>query len=378
MRTIYYLISAIIFLSSCNEGNKKRYTLEYNSKNLSFILDNNTKNLIYTLQPYYEINGNEYLSFQSGHKNEILIYNIKNKQLEFKISPEIEGGDGVGFFLGYYLHNLDSIFLTNKDIQEIALVDKNSKLKDKIQYDETNKGETLTHSYSITSYYEPIKIIENKMYIISGCNRWVEKDPVSVTIDLNSKEVKSLPFYYPNFKEANNNAKKGGMEEYFSRDFDGENFIYSFFFDENIFVTNMDHTSIKKIKIKSEYINKVKLLDDYGNLTPEDACSNPNYGNLIYDKYRNVYYRIAYPKTEIEKGVRGLELRSYGRKLFSIIILDKNFNIIGESLFPKYTYNSNLLFIHKDGLYISDSHYLNPEFSDDVLSFKCFKLTKNR
>lgn len=140
----------------------------------------------------------------------------------------------------------------------------------------------------------------------------------------------------------------------------------------------MDHSSIKKIKIKSEYINKVKLLDDYGNLTPEDACSNPNYGNLIYDKYRNVYYRIAYPKTEIEKGVRGLELRSYGRKLFSIIILDKNFNIIGETLFPKYTYNSNLVFIHKDGLYISDSHYLNPEFSDDVLSFKCFKLTKNR
>ena len=119
------------------------------------------------------------------------------------------------------------------------------------------------------------------------------------------------------------------------------------------------------------------MLDDYANLTFIDACENPNYGNLLFDKYRNVYYRIAYPETEIEKGVNGLELLHYGRKRFSIIILDKDFNIIGETLFPDYTYNSTVMFIREDGLYISDSHYLNPNYNDDLLSFRKFYLVEN-
>lgn len=50
--------------------------------------------------------------------------------------------------------------------------------------------------------------------------------------------------------------------------------------------------------------------------------------------------------------------------------------VIGETLFPENTYNSQLMFIRHDGLYISDSHPLNPEYSDDVLSFRRFDLTK--
>ena len=55
-------------------------------------------------------------------------------------------------------------------------------------------------------------------------------------------------------------------------------------------------------------------------------------------------------------------------------ILDKDFNIIGETLFPQYTYNPSMAFVHKNGLYISDSHILNPSFDENVLSFKCFTL----
>lgn len=101
-------------------------------------------------------------------------------------------------------------------------------------------------------------------------------------------------------------------------------------------------------------------------------CEIPNYGNILYDSYREIYYRIAYPKTDIDASIRPLELMDYGRKNFSIIILDKKFNKIGETLFPDYTYNSVQMFIREDGLYISESHYLNPGFSDDRLNFRKF------
>ena len=108
-----------------------------------------------------------------------------------------------------------------------------------------------------------------------------------------------------------------------------------------------------------------------------ESCERSNYGNLLYDKYRDVYYRIAFPQTEIEdKQINTMELMRYGRKVFSIIILDNQFNIIGETLFPAYTYNSNLIFIREDGIYISNSHFMNPEFSDDILSFHKFELKR--
>ena len=58
--------------------------------------------------------------------------------------------------------------------------------------------------------------------------------------------------------------------------------------------------------------------------------------------------------------------------------MDDKFNILGETEFPDYTYNPRLIFIRKEGLYISNSHYLNPNYSDDILGFTKFKLIKNK
>jgi hypothetical protein len=338
-------------------------------KQLSFPLDRNTKSDIIALFPYKDNNGKEYLTFQNPDQNDLLFYDISAEKLEFKIRPHVEGNNGVGFFLGYYVHNLDSIFLTNQALEEIALIDRNAIVKDKIQYEKADGEITLRNFYAVSSLYRPVTVIDNKMYIMSEPDRRAAKQPVSAVIDMDSKRVHALPFSYPSFPGAENKAKRSGIEANVSRCFNGKQFVYSFHFDENIHVASIDHESIKQLNIKSKYIDKVKMLDDYGNLSFEDECENPNYGNMFYDPYRMVYYRIAYPETKIEKGVRGLELLRYGRKNFSIIILDKDFHIIGETMFPDYTYNSKLLFIREDGLYISDSHSMNPDYSDDILSF---------
>jgi hypothetical protein len=78
------------------------------------------------------------------------------------------------------------------------------------------------------------------------------------------------------------------------------------------------------------------------------------YGNTLYDKYRDVYYRFAYPGVDISQyaNYNLQDLYMSGLPKFSVIILDKNFNIIGESLFPENTYNPQVAFIHKDGYVI--------------------------
>lgn len=106
----------------------------------------------------------------------------------------------------------------------------------------------------------------------------------------------------------------------------------------------------------------------------KETCETSSYGNIIYDKYRNIYYRIAYPDVEFEKDDDFLAVFRGGRAQFSIIVLDKNLNIIGETLFPSNTYNPNILFVDKDGLYISTSHYKREDYSDDWLRFQCLEL----
>jgi len=163
------------------------------------------------------------------------------------------------------------------------------------------------------------------------------------------------------------------MEASYSRCYDGQRFIYSFHYDENIYVATPEHDSIRKVSVKSKYFDKVQLPDEL-TASPEDFCVNAWYNNLLYDPYREVYYRIAYPPSTLDKGVRPMELVQFGRKNFSIIILDKDFRILGETLFPDNTYNPKIMLIRLEGLYISDSHYLNPRFNDDILSFRKFEL----
>ena len=108
-----------------------------------------------------------------------------------------------------------------------------------------------------------------------------------------------------------------------------------------------------------------------------ELCEYPSYGKIIYDSCNKVYYRVAYVPQEIDKDVDALSLFRTGRKQFSIMILDEDFNVIGEHLFPPYTYNPRLSFVSKGKLYISLNNIMNPDYSDDVIRFQMVELVKD-
>lgn len=377
---ILFIVSIFILHFSCNDNNKSYYQLKDSKIDKSFHLNSDTKNSPFFLMPYTSKEGKEYLTFQNGKRNEILFYDINSNKFCFKIEPQIDGNNGVGRFLGYHIQSLDSIYLTNYDIKEIAIIDTNTIVKDKINYEKADNGIAISFFCFITHVYRPATVIGKKMYIYSGPNRWIENAPVAAVLDLETKSIHALPFTYPQYEGSSEKKKKYGWENDYSRCFDGKRFIYSFDYEEDLYVTNIKHDSIFRIKAKSKFIPKVNWPPEYG-YDPEKLCENSRYGNILYDKYRDVYYRISYPKNKIDwkkEKIKSMELLEYGGKNFSIIILDKDLKYIGETKFPDYTYNSKLMFVSKEGLYISSSHYMNPNFSDDLLNFSCFNLVKEK
>lgn len=341
--------------------------LKETDETLSFPIDSDTKNNFNIYSVYKDKDGKEYFTFQNIENNTIHFYDLKQQKPAFRITPSQEGSNGVGRIFGYYIQNLDSIYVFNFYESGLYLINKNCDLLDKQPFLGLKPS-----CFMATASQLPVRI-EHTLYTCIEPNRLIEHDPVSVAINMNTKEEKKLPFDYPDYPGSEVKLKRYGMEASYSRCYDGQRFIYSFHYDENIYVATPEHDSIRKVPVRSKYFDKVQLPDEL-TASPEDFCVNAWYNNLLYDPYREVYYRIAYPPSTLDKGVRPMELVQFGRKNFSIIILDKDFRILGETLFPDNTYNPTIMLVRPEGLYISDSHYLNPQFNDDILSFRKFEL----
>jgi len=391
----FIFFSSVIFLSCHSYRNKdelKNTTVSYNydlikndSRQLKYNVDSRTDYHIPAIFPFVDKNGKKYLTFQNIGQSEIIFYDLNSPDFLFRLKVEREGPNGVPAFLGYHIKDMDEIYLTNgAGIAQIVKMDTTGQILQKISYEKTDEGKFLTPSFSSkTMPYTPLVIIENEFYFTQTPmpGESIETWPISGYIDTLRHSVQALPLSFPPIIKSDEIYTTGiGTELIFSRCFNGHEFVYSFYSQEDIIVASQDHKQIRKIPVKSKYLKKINNSQEKRPadmiLGAKRLCEAPFYGSLYYDNYRDVYYRVVYPETEMEDNENYAELWKSGRKRFSIIILDKDFNIIGETLFPDYIYRSVTLFIEENGLYICDSHYKNPDFNEDVLSFQCFELIK--
>jgi hypothetical protein len=362
-----------------------KYELEVAAdKDLKYPLGDDIEFAFSVLFPYIDKSGKEYLTFRSRINNSILFYDLPTGKYLFDVKLEKEGPNGIGRCTGYFIENLDNIYITSYEKFGLVKVDTTATIKQFIAYGKTNNGYNVVPSYTSISYhYQPIVFHDNKIYISQKPYQAskISETPVTVAIDTIALTITEHPFRFPNLL-TDDELRVSLIGFDFSRDFNGKQLVYSFDMDENIYVTNIETDEIKKIPVQSKYINRLKFekYPDEIELICKMLLETSCYRNLLYDKYRNVYYRFTQlgveqrNDTEITPEI----LWRSGPAQFSVIILDKDFNIIGETLFPKYTYNPTIAFVHKNGLYISDSHTLNPSFDENVLSFKCFNLKESK
>ena len=99
-------------------------------------------------------------------------------------------------------------------------------------------------------------------------------------IDLNTGNVQELPFEYPRFSGADNKKKECWCRIVFLVDVLMVINLSILFYEEDIFITSIDHNIVERVNVKSNYIDRVVMPNDY-NGTLKSMCENPNYGNFI-------------------------------------------------------------------------------------------------
>jgi hypothetical protein len=388
---VFFAIFFCLIFFSCWQKERKQsvsyqYSMQETGQILSYGNDNPIMYRISTVFPYTDKTGRKYLTFQETDQNTIQIYEMHTGNHYKTVEIAREGPDGIPHPSGYYMKSFDEIYITNAMLPFIARSDTSGRIFQKIRFEKTDEEQFLVPIFTSGGiFWTPLVILNDTFYVAQKTTMpGKEPDiwPVSCYIDTMHKSVKALPFCFPLILKENELHKVGfGLTSVYSRCYDGSHFIYSFYLDELITVASPDHRDVQKIPAKSKYIKKINPREKRPAnmiLGAKRLCEAPFYGNLIHDPYRNVYYRIAYPETEMEEeeGSMYIDIWTTGRKRFSIIILDKDFNIIGETLFPDYKYCSMSMFVEEEGLYIRSNHCKDSNFEEDKLMFTCFELQK--
>ena len=150
-------------------------------------------------------------------------------------------------------------------------------------------------------------------------------------------------------------------------------FLYSFPADEYVYAMSAQENSSTKYLAQSSYIDLLtptyeskEVAGSYLETTGKYRAKG-GYGPVYYDKYRELYYRFAFhplPEKEAKFQVDPIDKQMP----LSVIILDKHFAKIGETVLSYLKYDPYTVFITKEGLHISH----NKPDNEDELIFDIF------
>jgi len=364
--TLFILILIITFLS-CTKENPTKPILQ----KVEEITIANTENWDEWCfgREYYDLRKScSYIYLNNQKKFSIDIYDISNKVLykTLKIS-------NTGQELGVFIQNFDSIFVFDRKNLRLYLIDTSAQIKNKWELTKAlADNNSLYDAYSLWStpmYYNKNLLLLN----IGGGNTVPEYYAnncllIYNLIDNSFYKTVKFPKIYQQGKD---------YLKYFATHCLADSMlIYSFEIDHNIYIYNLDGNLRKKIHCKSNYLNNFENADTskthFHEYNSKFMIENGEYFNIIYDKYQQLFYRIVRHNMSMVDS-NGKVYDDIDGK-WSIIIMDKNFNILTEQVFPEKIYNIYNIIPTKEGLLISTYNRKNPKYNKYIYSFDVFKI----
>jgi hypothetical protein len=351
--------------------------LAISDQQLTFPLDSNTANRTDFLSLYTDPGGQEYLAYASQNKqeNRILFYALANQKLAQTLTLATQGPDGVGKMSGFYVRDLDNVYVASRNALFIALVGRDGRIKQKFLYKKTDSGEATFPAH--VHLNKPLFFMGGRLLLpVLPDDNWtymtqadLDQKRICLAIDTASKSVAYLPFTFPK-----DYWQAGKLDLLHSHVWAGDQFVYAFLGDHHLYTTP-DHQQVTKHLAQSQFIDRLAVhpkdmdMDRY----LRHMAENSFYGPLLHDPYRKVFYRFVHLGDEVQKG-EDLAKRGKFPPLVSIMVLDGDFKVLGEVKLPRRRFATTNAFVARAGLYLSESHPDNPAVKENILSFTLIKL----
>jgi hypothetical protein len=318
----------------------------------------------------------------------LFAYNHVEKKLHFidftngrvihKVPLAQDGPDNLSRAMGTTLSGLDSIWVTFIP-PAVALINFNGEVKfrEKIP----NQGVELMGIYTPGS--RPILKYGNELfgpqpYFMDFQNMDksdIFKHELLFSMNLESRKFDWHEVYYAeDFWDA---GKK--ISDYSWAMRDGKIYIAPLHDHEIIVYDVVDREIITRKQVKSQLVNRFQFANELiwdRKEAIKTRLAYDHYGDLIYDGYRDVFYRISLPGVEANDDSTEEELWAQYRSkpMVGIMVLDSNLSLLGEHLFEDYEIHSSGSFlVGTKGLYISINNENHPEFDEDHFRYQVVK-----
>lgn len=348
------LFCLLICIYSCDQNSYKFVKI----KEYSFQFDSIDK----TFANIYIDNNDEYLVLLNDSEKTIEIQSINDHELKHSIPIEfLYSASGRRSFMPsrFFIHSPDSIFILLLDDITIGLINNNGYIVKKwkvTDFYESKYEYILNASFEMPLMYSNERIFIQIASIIndpSPQNRDLlfYSMPQELIIDI-SVDPPIITNNTCTFPKPYQDGKHYYSDYFPSRIINNENLlIYSFKRDHNLYVYDTERLvdQVNAISDFYDYFNEYdrESTDDLAG-AKEYVFTEPQYFRLIYDQFRDIYYRIFLHRMEYENPDGTIN----NKKKWSIIVLNSNMEMMNEIVMDHELYYTTRIYPIKDGVLI--------------------------
>ncbi|EOZ91519.1 hypothetical protein A33Q_4587 [Indibacter alkaliphilus LW1] len=382
----YYLKAIVIlFFCSCGRSNdiEKNKDKESSQKNSfeferigtkKFPLDSTTAGGGSNFQ-YVENEGKKLLCYLNTNQNTLIFYDYEQETLEYQLSIEKKGPNGVGEISGFLVHSTDSIFVYSNSGVRLYHLNQSGKIIN--IYDPKAKEDGLIIRPYVSGSMPMMK--RGKHIILNSWGSQKEyynndtyPESLLLRVNLETKEM-DYGFSYPEI------YTKGvwGMQLHVMYNMlnpETSEIVVGFPIDDHLYVLGEGY--VKKHPQGSKYFKGVVPLSTKSKISPpppnqevQNERSQTTYRTIHYDPYNEIYIRVVHKAISEEVLAMNDPVKSVFPKA-SLMIMDKEFKKLGEVDFDNNDYWINNIFINENGIHIMKMDFVN----EDVLTFDVFDL----
>ena len=352
-------------------------------KKITLPVDENTYYLSKSIF-HFEDKGKEYLSFGNQTKRqyatEIIIYDLNSQDIYKRFPLLREGPNAIPAAYGAVpLGSPDVFIYYQNNMRKITLSDGDGQVIRRYQIVSPD-GKPVYIPEGLSYAHYPSFMIDSVIYFAQRSgkpsvmrNEW-KTIPMFAMMNLKDGKISRSSLCFPSIFDMDVKDITTGNEFVYDYNYKDKRLVCAFIEFDSLLVTD-DMKNVRWYNGKSRYLKKMRpILKEGvdGFMGIKEAVEAASYSHIMYDKYRDIYYRFA--EMPCELGANEYVYNDAKAREFSVIIFDKDFRIIGETKFPGNKYFYKMSFIGRDGLYISENNEANPEFDENKLVFACFGL----
>jgi len=331
--------------------------------------------------PFYSIfqnviiNDSSYLAGYNRKMHSIDIINLSSRQFIKHIKLDKRGPNGIEDVYGFYMHNWDTIFISNH--RSLVIIDSTNQIK--ATYDPNtlanNRKAGLSLDLGFDLIFSPTRNSVFYKYVMLNAD-YRKPGPYSkpfvAEYNLDNRELSLIHIEYSNYIKSNYLGWLSIpyitlVEDKFYCCFTGESNIYSFDLNKNNSAVYGGRSNYTKNLAKP--ISPTSGLDE----KTKHIIENVAFFNLRYDPYREIFYRLHYGDIRY-KTSNTINATFYDKSLY-LMIFNRNIELLREIKLDDYTFYPEFFGTSQDGIFLNANHELNDEICSDSANFKLLKIS---